>query len=82
MSITKKYDNTPKGVRKMLKAEFGIKKKLTKKCSYQSDPWVEGVWKVTEPSGACAIVYLAGYLSPFHGGRRYNDAEFSDDWPC
>ena len=51
-----------------------------KKLQYERDPWVEGVWKVTHKSGACAIAYLAGYPDPWGRVREFNDAEFSDDW--
>ena len=40
-----------------------------------SDPYVRGVWLVKLASGTRAIVYLAGYPTPFGIIRSNNDFE-------
>ena len=77
MSHTKKYNDTWKGVRSMLRYNFSGK---FKKLQYERDPWVSGVWKVTNREGAVCIAYLSGYPDPWGRVREFNDAEFSDDW--
>jgi hypothetical protein len=44
------------------------------------DPAVEGVWEVTMPAenGRRAIVYLAGFRTPWGEARLWNDFEVED----
>ena len=77
-TITKRYSDSPEGVREMLAANFLCSLDIE---AFEADPYVAGVWRVTEANGSCAIVFLAGYSDPSGRTRECNDAEFEDDYP-
>lgn len=72
-TLTKRYSDSPAGVRAMLAANFDASLAIA---HFEPDPYCLGVWRVHHESGACAIVFLAG-----HGANELNDAEFEDDYP-
>ena len=70
-----KYNDTPEGVRDMLKAESTLDPAHIDAARYTPDPQVEGVWLAEFWNGAWAIVYLGGYRDPFGQVREDNDFE-------
>ena len=82
-TTVKIYPDNKAGVIAMLNAESDLT--LTGKETYTPDPEVDGVWSVTDIEGndgaVQAIVYLAGYATPFGDKRQDNDfeCEYDDD---
>ena len=75
-TMTHTYSDTPNGVVAMLSANF---EGDFDDCTFQSDPYVAGVWMLTNANGGQCIAFLAGYPDPFGHVRERSDAEFSDD---
>ena len=75
-SMTKTYPDTTEGVLAMLDANF--EGDFTD-CEFMRDPYVEGVWMLTNSHGGQCLAYLAGYVGGGGGVRMYNDAEFTDE---
>lgn len=70
-----KYNDTPEGVRDMLKAESALDPAHIDAARYTPDPHVEGVWLAEFGNGSWAIAYLGGYRDPFGKVREDNDFE-------
>jgi hypothetical protein len=70
-----KYNDTPEGVRDMLKAESALDPAHIDAARYTPDPHVEGVWLAEFGNGSWAMAYLGGYRDPFGKVREDNDFE-------
>ena len=73
-----KYNDTPEGVRDMLKAESTLDPTHIDAARCTPDAWVEGVWLVELGNGIRVIAYLGGYRDPFGRFREGNDFEVED----
>jgi hypothetical protein len=72
------YQDTPAGAKLFIQKESSLK--ITKKTKITADPYVEGVWKLTNLSDSClipltAVIEMAGYKAPFGDIRDHNDFE-------
>jgi hypothetical protein len=79
-TLEKHYPNSPQGAIQCLKETSTLN---TRGAKAIRDPSVEGVWKVNLPAEqadedsltVAAIVYLAGYKTPWGVSREMNDFE-------
>ena len=72
------FPDTTAGVTAMLKALFFVGELDFSIATFEPDPCVAGVWRLTFPQGEI-IAFLAGYQTSWGGLREGSDAQYSED---